>query len=234
VSREGRTIVFISHNLGSVRNLCDRAMLLSRGKVNAIGGVSEVIREYVGEVKRDLPRSLRERENRDGSGELRFVDMHLERDGQVIDSPTTGEDFEIVLSYETNRDRPFRTVNFGVTLFSLEDSAPLLNLSSETSGAVFRDMPPRGQARCRIHNCPLPAGQYFASIWSDLAGEMLDGVHRAFEMTVAGGDFYGSGRQPHPDHRTVLVPHDWTVSAPSASDVEEPAVDPAYSAKTSA
>jgi lipopolysaccharide transport system ATP-binding protein len=233
-SREGRTIVFISHNLAAVRNLCDRAMLLSHGEVSVIGRVGEVIREYVGEVERDLPRSLRERENRDGTGELRFVDMHLERDGQVIDSPASGEDCDIVLSYETERDRPFRTVNFGISLFSLEDSTPLLNLSSETSGAVFRDVPPNGQARCRLHNCPLPAGQYFMSIWADLAGEMLDGVHRAFEMTVSGGDFYGSGRQPNPDHRTVLVPNDWWVSEAPPLDSDRPPADTAYRAKTSA
>jgi lipopolysaccharide transport system ATP-binding protein len=233
-SREGRTIVFISHNLAAVRNLCDRAMLLSRGKVSAIGGVGEVIREYVGEVERDLPRSLRERENRDGSGELRFVDMRLEREGQLIDSPTSGEDIDIVLNYETKGDRAFRTVNFGMTIFSLEDSAPLLNLSSETVGAVFQNVPPQGEVRCRLHNCPLPAGQYFMSIWADLSGDMLDGVHRAFEMTVSGGDFYGSGRQPHPDHRTVLVAHDWSVSEPSAAEPSDAPADPAYSAKTSA
>jgi lipopolysaccharide transport system ATP-binding protein len=233
-SREGRTIVFISHNLGSVRNLCDRAMLLSQGKVNAIGTVGEVVDEYIDEVERDLPRSLRERQNRDGSGELRFVDMHLERDGHVIDSPTSGEDFDVVLSYETERDQPFRTVNFGINLFSLEDSTPMLNLSSETVGAVFRDVPPRGQARCRVHDCPLPAGQYFMSIWADLAGEMLDGVHRAFEMTVSDGDFFGSGRQPHPDHRTVLVPHEWSVSDATTPDVDgRPAQSP-YRARTSA
>jgi len=234
VSREGRTVVFISHNLASVRNLCDRGMLLSRGRSRAVGPISEVIEEYIGEVERDLPRSLRERENRDGSGELRFVDARLERNGEVIDSPTTGEDCDIVLSYETERGEPFRTVNFGITVFALEDNAPLLNLSSETAGAVFRDVPPHGEARCRLHNCPLPAGQYFLSIWADLAGEMLDGVHRAFEMTVSGGDFYGSGRQPHPDHRTVLVPHDWTVTGTSASALDSSPAKAGYRAKTSA
>jgi lipopolysaccharide transport system ATP-binding protein len=234
VSREGRTVVFISHNLASVRNLCDRGMLLSRGRSRAVGPVSEVIEEYIGEVERDLPRSLRERENRDGSGELRFVDARLERDGEVIDSPTTGEDCDIVLSYETERGEPFRTVNFGITIFSLEESTPLLNLSSETAGAVFPNVPPQGEVRCRLHNCPLPAGQYFMSIWAELAGEMLDGVHRAFEMTVGGGDFYGSGRQPHPDHRTVLVPHDWSITEASRPDLDRPPADAAYRAKTSA
>ena len=110
----------------------------------------------------------------------------------------------------------------------------MLNLSSETSGAVFREVPPRGQARCTLHNCPLPAGQYFMSIWADQVGEMMDGVHRAFEMTVSDGDFYGSGRQPHPDHRTVLVPHEWSVSEETEPTVQAPPADPAYSAKTSA
>jgi lipopolysaccharide transport system ATP-binding protein len=232
-SREGRTVVFISHNLAAVRNLCDRAMLLSHGRIAAMGGIGEVIREYVGEVERDLPRSLRERENRDGTGELRFVDMHLEREGQVIDSPTSGEDVDIVLRYETDRDRPFRTVHFGITVLSLEDNAHMLNLSSETAGAVFSEVPPLGEARCRLHKCPLPAGQYFMSIYADIAGELLDGVHRAFEMTVAGGDFYGSGRQPHPDHRTVLVPHEWSVSE-GEPPLDTAAADAAYSAKTSA
>jgi ABC-type polysaccharide/polyol phosphate transport system, ATPase component len=234
-SREGRTTVFISHNLSSVRNLCDRALLLSEGKVSAMGNVSEVIDGYIGEVERDLPRSLRERENRDGTGELRFVDVRLERDGHVIDSPTTGEDCDIVLSYEADREKPFQRVNFGITIFALvEESTPLLNLSSETAGAVFRDIPPHGEARCRLHNCPLPAGQYFISIWAELAGVMLDGVHRAFEMTVSGGDFYGSGRQPHPDHRTVLVPHEWSVTEASRPDLDGAPADAAYRAKTSA
>jgi lipopolysaccharide transport system ATP-binding protein len=234
VSREGRTVVFISHNLASVRNLCDRALLLSRGRARAVGPVSEVIDEYIGEVERDLPRSLRERENRDGSGDLHFVDARLERNGEVIDSPTTGADCDIVLSYEAQRQEQFRSVNFGIIIFTLEEHTPLLNLSSETAGAVFPDIPPRGEARCRLHNCPLPAGQYFMSIWAERGGEMFDGVHRAFEMTVSDGDFYGSGRPPHPDHRTVLVPHEWSVTEASDPELSDAPAGAAYSAKTSA
>ena len=73
------------------------------------------------------------------------------------------------------------------------------------------------------------------TITADLAGEMLDGVHRAFEMTVSGGDFYGSGRQPHPDHRGPCWCHT-TGRSPSRRrrNSSEPPADPAYSAKTSA
>jgi lipopolysaccharide transport system ATP-binding protein len=220
-SNEGRTVVFISHNLESVSTLCDRALLLSGGRVAAMGDVSEVIREYTGEMTLDFERSLREREKRDGSGKLLFTDVHFEREGQIIDSPATGEDCDIVLSYEAAGKGYLGGVNFGITVFALDDqSTPMINLSSETAGAVFREIPPDGQVRCRLHRCPLPAGQYFMSLWSDRSGELLDGVHRAFEMTVTGGDFFGSGRQPHPDHRTVLVSHDWSLVDTTGADVD--------------
>ena len=192
-------------------------MLLSQGQGPSRSATSpRSIDGYIGEVERDLPRSLRERENRDGTGELRFVDMRLERDGQVIDSPTTGEDCDIVLSYEEPRRSRSGASTSGSTSSLWRRTPPSSTFPRRRPAPSFRDVPPRGEARCRLHNCPLPAGQYFMSIWADQAGEMLDGVHRAFEMTVAGGDFYGSGRQPHPDHRTVLVPHDWSVTGPSA------------------
>src|SRR3954468_22379014 len=50
-SREGRTVLFISHNLASVRALCDRAILLSKGQMEAEGSTGEVIRAYVGGIR---------------------------------------------------------------------------------------------------------------------------------------------------------------------------------------
>ena len=44
--RAGRTIVFVSHDLASVEMLCDRALLLEQGRVEAEGGVEEVVRTY--------------------------------------------------------------------------------------------------------------------------------------------------------------------------------------------
>lgn len=48
VSRgEGRTVLFVSHNMASVRNLCSRGILLDNGKVVADGEVNEVVDQYL-------------------------------------------------------------------------------------------------------------------------------------------------------------------------------------------
>src|SRR6266498_2021833 len=44
--RQGRTIVFISHDLAAVERLCDRVLLLNRGQISADGSARDVIRKY--------------------------------------------------------------------------------------------------------------------------------------------------------------------------------------------
>lgn len=224
--REGRTVIFISHNLQAVRTLCDRAMLLSHGRVETIGTVADAVNSYVESIDREAQVSLRERTQRDGNGRLRLTDIQLEQDGQVIDSPTTGEDFEIVVSYEVADGQVPTGVDFGIHIISSSEGIPVVTLDAETVTGRFRDIPGSGHVRCRLPRCPLPAGQYMISLWCDSNGELLDGIHRATDMTVAGGDFFGSGRHPRPDHRTVLVDQIWSLDPAESQDGQRAPVTP--------
>jgi lipopolysaccharide transport system ATP-binding protein len=226
-TEEGRTVIFISHNLASVQTLCDEAIMLSSGRVTARGDVADVVRAYVGDVLSEAERTLAERENRVGDGRLRYTEIRLEGDGHVIDSPATGKDFDVVVGFETRDGKPLRNVNFGVSITAKGETKPMLSIYSETAGMVFREVPARGEIRCRIKRCPLPSGQYFIDVWSDIHQQMLDALHRATDLTVGGGDFFGSGREVI-GHRTVLVEHSWTLTdtTPGQEGREVEAQDP--------
>jgi lipopolysaccharide transport system ATP-binding protein len=225
-SGEGRTIIFISHNLAAIRNLCDRAIMLSAGKIVAEGSVSDVTETYVGDILSGPEQTLAERENRVGDGRLRYTDIRLERGGEVIDSPVTGEDFDVVVGFETREGKPLESVNFGISITAHGDEKPLLNLYTETAGYRFEQIPPRGELRCHIERCPLPGGQYFIDCWSDVHQQMLDALHRASDLTVAGGDYYQSGHEQM-GHRTVLVDHSWALTDLPSSTSPAPAQQPA-------
>ena len=47
---DGKTIVFVSHDLGSVREFCDRALLLERGIIRKLGPAEDVVAAYVGDA----------------------------------------------------------------------------------------------------------------------------------------------------------------------------------------
>jgi lipopolysaccharide transport system ATP-binding protein len=219
---EGRTVVFISHNLTAVRGLCDRAIMLSGGRIAARGPVSEVVDTYVSDMLTESQTTLRDRENRIGDGRLILTDLRLEQGGQMIDSPASGKDFDIVVSYETANRAPMRGVNFGIVIAAHGEDKPLINIYSETAGAPFREVPSEGEVRCRIERCPLPAGQYYVGVWCDASQQMLDAITRAADLTVGGGDFFGSGREQI-GPRTVLVDHSWSISDKSRDGERAPA-----------
>ena len=56
---EGRTVLFVSHNMGSVKNLCVNSILLQNGEISTIGPTSEVITFY--QSKRDIISSINNR-----------------------------------------------------------------------------------------------------------------------------------------------------------------------------
>ena len=126
------------------------------------------------------------------------------------ESPTTGEPFEILLRYRAKEGRPLRNVSFGVLVLTHLNEL-MLHLSSPVSGALLDQIPGEGVARCLIPRCPLPAGQYRMHIWAETAGQPIDWIEFACELTVVQGDFFGSGKEPPPTHRAVLVDHGWTV-----------------------
>ncbi len=51
VAKAGRTVLFVSHNMAAVQNLCNKAMLLNTGRIDHAGSVNETISMYVGDVE---------------------------------------------------------------------------------------------------------------------------------------------------------------------------------------
>jgi lipopolysaccharide transport system ATP-binding protein len=210
VVAEGRTILFVSHNLVAVQHFCQRCLLLSGGRKIAEGPPGDVIDTYTQGVRAGSRASLADVVDRVGTGQLRFQEVRLEADGETIDGPATGQSFDFVLRYETADRRPMRNVNFWVWI-TADIGQVTLDLSSHETGTYFPEIPGEGEVRCTLPRCPLPAGRYEINCTADIAGEHLDWVEGARELVVREGDFFGSG-QRQPSNRSVLVDHSWSVT----------------------
>jgi lipopolysaccharide transport system ATP-binding protein len=210
VAGEGRTVLFVSHNLSAVQKLCPRSLLLSRGQALQLGPTPDVIDTYVHHVRRDASTDLAARRDREGNGRLRFTDVWFETDGRRVDAPQTGRDCDIVMAYETSDGRPLRDPSFAVGIFTFL-GVTMLHLNTQATGTRLEEAPASGEVRCHLPRCPLPAGQYSVNVFADRGGEILDWVQRAAEMTVTEGDFFGSGQNQPRSHQSILVDHAWSV-----------------------
>ena len=100
---EGRTILFVSHNMASVRELCNRAMILEKGTVAQIGPVEKLVRSYVQnpllvKSENDL---MDDAKSRRGHGEVRFIKIEINK-GQTFLDP----DKEIVIQFNCKVFKP--------------------------------------------------------------------------------------------------------------------------------
>jgi lipopolysaccharide transport system ATP-binding protein len=159
VARGGRTVLFVSHNMGAVSNLCSSALWLDEGKVVASGDVATTVTAYVKKVttvgKIDSARWIHA-----GTGEARILDARL------LDSTATpaasflmGE--SLVLELDIEFLRRFPTVNVALGIKRLDMNIEVLHLDNEDCGLTIDDVTP-GKRRFRIEipNCMLYPGSY--------------------------------------------------------------------------
>jgi lipopolysaccharide transport system ATP-binding protein len=102
VGKEGRTVLFVSHNLAAIKSLCARALLLDRGLVDCDGSVEEVLDRYLianadviesGAIPDDLDRV--------GSGEAKLRSVQLaNRSNNPVSELYFGQPFRVTLTFD--------------------------------------------------------------------------------------------------------------------------------------
>ena len=207
---EGRTVIFVSHNLAMVQGLCDMAYLLDGGRIAAKGDVGDVVAEYLSSVERGQGQSLATRTDRGGTGQLRFVRFGVAGAFTSADRAQCGAPTSFELSYEAAK--PLRNVEVNLS-FHTPFGVRVFTLGNRLVGREFREVPQRGTFVCHVERLPLMAGTYHVSLHCKVNGTVADYVDRAITLHVVGGDYYGTGQLPRGNPGLVAVPHEWEVDA---------------------
>ena len=210
VAREGRTVLFVSHNLVAVTSLCSRAVLLEGGRVVADGPAAEVVERYLHDASTIADRSLAEREDRSGNQALKLTGFEL-RDGaqQPVPFVVAGKDATLAFRYQARDGVALSDVKIAVGVHGLFDES-LFHLSNVISGTDFASLPARGVLCCRVPRLPLQPGRYTFNLFVRVGGEIADWIQNAGAITVEPGDFFQSGRLPPAEQGPLLVEHTWS------------------------
>lgn len=209
VAGSGRTVLFVSHNMPAVMNLCERVLVLDRGSLIYDGPTREGVDQYLAIYAAVASTPLCERVDRQGTGVARFAEMRLYDTGnRPVPRARCGEPLQIGLRLVSRDDATLRDVQVGIDIRGPFDEW-LANLATTWVRGDIGCLHTAEEIRCFIPKLPLAPGRYSLDLYLGVSGEMADFIRGAAYLEVEGGDFYKSGRLPR--HGLFLIDHHWTV-----------------------
>jgi ABC-type polysaccharide/polyol phosphate transport system ATPase subunit len=165
LKNDGKTVIIVSHAMGSVVTMCDHAIWFKKGHKMADGSPRQVVEAYTGSINLDEHRPT-ERGDRWGSGEARIERVELlDRDGRQVTRVGCGEHLTVRLWYTTSE--PVARPVFSVSLQTLQGvviSGPTTREPDEVPDKIDGD----GWVDFRLDRFPLLPGTY------DLTASLTD------------------------------------------------------------
>jgi lipopolysaccharide transport system ATP-binding protein len=209
VSRQGRTVLFVSHNMAAVESLCNRAILLEQGKIMDDSDTSQVIMNYLRGLQDnagsiDLFSAPRESNFMPVIQKLEFFDDK----GNPVFAVPAKSPLNIHIYYR--HSEPLKDPYFGLT-FESPFGVKIFFVQTRMQAREFPDVAPSGIVTCHIPSLPLVPGTYFVSPGCGAQSKQLDYVSRGCSLTVTETDVFGTGRLPPPKIAVVLVDANWDI-----------------------
>jgi lipopolysaccharide transport system ATP-binding protein len=202
---DGRTVLYVSHNMASLSNLCKNSVLLVNGKINKVGRTDDVISYYLNTSTQNTD-NLILRNDRLGNGTLIFTNIKFYQNNKIVNQLISGVETIIELSYKSkeNTKGVFPAIGF----FSLNGDRKII-LYSKLYNFSYDILGGEGYFKCKINRFPLSEGTYKFNLLADADGINLDWIHEAGSINVINGDYFNSGRTLNEIQNIVLVDHEW-------------------------
>jgi lipopolysaccharide transport system ATP-binding protein len=194
LTREGRTVLLVSHNLAAVRTLCTTACLLDAGQLVFHGAVEETITHYM---------------RRLGQGDLAAPTVgfppNLARSPRMLTAtllcdgvPATALPMGGTLGVEVDfaAEQPLSTPRLGVVIHNAAGESVLCTNNRFLPSPAFTPAVTEGRIRCDLGSVPLMPGTYFLSLY---LGDQLEDSHvveGALALEVTERDLWGHGVLP--------------------------------------
>ncbi|AYN05197.1 MULTISPECIES: ABC transporter ATP-binding protein [unclassified Flavobacterium] len=199
---EGRTVLFVSHNMAAVKSLCTKAIVLEYGKVVFEGEVLPAIEKYLSDKNNISNVNIKERKDRVGRGRIRISDVIILNNFKVM----TGSKFSVQIEYN-NIDEEIEINEFGMSIWNTREDK-IISISS-TFKNQLKDISNKGKVICELPNLPLVKGSYVINCFVSSIFGLEDYILDVLSFDVEDNDIYGNGKTVNPEWGMIAVEHNW-------------------------
>jgi lipopolysaccharide transport system ATP-binding protein len=214
VAQGGRTVLFVSHNMGAVNALCRTALRFERGRLVARGDVETITAAFLadqlahGDGSTGAGYRIDERVLASQvAGDFVIQRIELTNPRRPDAWPTTGDPLQVRIAYRTAQ-------RVGAPWFSVQIDdrygTHILELRSRAQGAqAIATLYAHGVVELELAALPLVGGRYALSVGCGRGRESAVHLERVAEFHVWPADVYGSGIPVEQPHGLVVAAHRW-------------------------
>lgn len=203
---EGKTILFVSHDLESISLLTNNCIYIGRGKIEAIGSTSTIIKSYTENLnfKNEIFDKSKISHRPITIIDVRFLNIS---NGSPFDVQT-GKDVRISIEVLNKSGKSINNVTIGLVFLNISGTV-ISAIRSDVNGQVFNLGQDSNQFDCLIPKFPLSAGIYSYNIILKKGTVEFDWIKNAGYFTVLNGQFYSSLNIPASNYQIVLIDQIW-------------------------
>jgi lipopolysaccharide transport system ATP-binding protein len=203
VSEEGgRTVLFVSHNMAAIENLCPKSLVLENGKISIHNSTQNCINYYYHQNNSNTVLPISQRVDRDGNGKIILHNI------SVSNAILTGSNISIYLEIQSEKNED--NADIAIT-FSNEKNGLISTIYNKQVGVKSSLKEGINHIEFVINNFPLNAGIYKLGVWLSTDGNSTsDYIENIFDLEVQQGDFYKTGYLPKTNiHGPVAILSNW-------------------------
>jgi lipopolysaccharide transport system ATP-binding protein len=209
---DGRTVLFVSHNMAAINALCTKGLLLKNGLFEHYGLVDDCVKTYLNNNIEQTKISLSDRKDRIGNGVFQFVEVSLlNKDLKPQKEFLSGEELNIVIKYKNINNTTLNNVSIAIALNNSND-IQLTNMANYISNKMFETLPPDGKIICKIKKLPLVTGIYSFNFFSRVNDDISDWIINTCILNVESGDYYLTGQITESNQALFLMDYNFSVT----------------------
>ena len=208
--KEGRTVLFVSHNMAAVTNLCDSGMLLKNGKITIISTIEKTIRQYQ-LANQENSIDLTNYNNRKGSGDCRVTRIDILTENNLQSSvQKLGEKISFELSIKNFTENTLKGIRIIIGVYNLNDEG-YLRFDTNTTNTLINISSENTKVVCKLNeHLNIKPDLYSMNIAIFKDDQMLDYVQGASKFSIENYDYYGTGKTiQDPELSKVFYKHTW-------------------------
>jgi lipopolysaccharide transport system ATP-binding protein len=193
VSEQGRTVLFVSHNMNAMQQLCSRGILISKGELIMDDKIDNVVNHYIGISKQNAitVNDFSRRGNRDVLFKTFYISDSL---GNKTESVKMGSDLYLNVFLERKIDVKSIDVSFTIRNMLGESIAHIQNMDD---GFVVPVSQNEISLKIKLDNILFVPNSYFISVWTGSNTDAYDCIENCMTFEVLN----------NPDFNRIVYPH---------------------------